>query len=158
MLRMMFAPRRRVVSAPSSGESSAEDDAESLPDLVANRDIELEPWPAFIQRVTHHIDELLDKISMEDWVVVHRRRKWRFLHKIATAGDKRWSKSLLAWMPYGFRRVGRPKTRWADCIEQLAGGDWLSLAEDANLWALSEEAYACRAGMSETVGRKQRRL
>ena len=130
----------------------------NLTGVDSTSDVELEPWPEFIQRVTHHIEDLLDSICLEDWVVLHRRRKWNFLHRVASARDDRWSKLLLAWKPQGVRSAGRPCTRWSDCIEQLAGGGWLSLAEDANLWALSVDTYACRAGMSETFGRKCRRV
>ena len=110
-----------------------------------------------MQRVTHRIDELLDRTCLEDWVVLHRHRKLNFLHRTATTDDNRWSKRVLAWQPHGVRAAGHPCTRGSDCIEQLAGGGWLSFAEDAKLWSLSVEAYACRAGMCETFGRKRRR-
>ena len=163
MLRMMLGSRRRVRDTlPAEGSQeesqSSDEDTEALSHLSSDIDDGLEPWPDFIQRVTHQIEDLLEDTCLEDWVVLHRRRKWNFLHRTATAADERWSKRMLAWQPHGIRLVGRPCTRWSDCIEQLAGGGWLTLAEDANLWPLSVEAYAYRAGMCETFGRKSRRL
>ena len=161
MLRMMFASRRRIVDShtatnPDGEDSASEEEIEAPPDVCSDAEDELEPWPEFIQRVTHHVEELLERTCMEDWVVLHRRRKWQFLHRTATVEDDRWSKRLLAWQPFGVRAVGRPCTRWSDCIEQIAGGGWLTQAEDAELWPLSVEAYSYRAGMCETFGRKQR--
>ena len=163
MLRMMFASRRRVLSTQAAENSqeeaqSSDEESEALADLASDLGDELEPWAEFIQRVTHHIDNLLDRTCLEDWVVLHRRRKWNFLHKTVTVGDDRWSKRLLTLQPFGIRLVGRPRTRWSDCIEQLAGGGWLSAAENSTLWAFSVVAYECRAGMCETFGRKQRRV
>ena len=165
MLRMMFASRRRIVDTKPAVDSQEEDpssdeDTKAPSDLASDRenDDKLEPWSEFIQRITHHIGELMDRTCLEDWVVLHWRRKWTFLHRTATTDDDRWSKRVLAWKPSGTRSVGHPCTRWSDCIEQLAGEGWLSLAEDANLWPLSVEAYARKAGMCETFGRKLRRL
>ena len=161
MLRMMFASQRRIVGTKSADDpqedaQSSDEDAETLSDASFDAGVELEPWPEFMHRVTHHIEDLLERTRLEDWIVLHRRRKWHFLQRIVTTEDDRWSKRVLAWQPNGTRAVGRPCVRWSDCIEQLAGGDWLSLAEDTHLWPLSVEAYACRAGMCETFGSKHR--
>ncbi len=131
MLRMMFGAKRRVLSA---GASESEDESEG-----EDEEVLLEPWSEFISRVTHHIDDKMHAYKMEDWVARHRRHKWRFAGHTAQCSDGRWSKKLLSWRPLiaGGHRVGRPNTRWADCIVAVAGEDWAHHALDKILWSLS---------------------
>ena len=57
--------------------------------------------------------------------------------------DGRWSRQILDWEPgVKFNRdPGRPRTRWTDSIEQYAGGDWKTVAQDEDLWATLEPGF-----------------
>ena len=122
MLRMMFGGRRR----PLNGE--------------------LEPWVEYVQRATRRAEEIAVNHGAKNWVVLQRHQKWRLAGKIATAVDGRWTKRLLDWAPsHGCGRpVGRPFKTWAADIEGLAGGNWIEIAQDADLWNILEDAYANR--------------
>jgi hypothetical protein len=73
---------------------------------------------------------------MVDWVTLHRKHKRRFAGRCAKSTDARWNKRLLEWRPWfpAGRRIGRPCTRWADCITHAAGGNWTEHATDHVLW------------------------
>ena len=86
------------------------------------------------------------KYDVEDWVKVQRKRKWRFAARTALCDDGRWSTRILDWRPilHGGRRVGAPNTRWGDDIAIHVGGDWTSIAEDKELWAIMETTFTTR--------------
>ena len=61
------------------------------------------------------VEEMMEKQGVPSWVEAQRGRKTQLIRTINESGDGRWSKLLLAWEPTaGFRRVGRPVTRWTD--------------------------------------------
>ena len=49
-----------------------------------------EDWVCYVRRSTHTSERLFSENGSEDWVSIHRRRKWRFAAKLATANDARW--------------------------------------------------------------------
>ena len=154
MLRMMFGARRAVV-VPDDGQ-----EAESVSDECVEEESDsefVESWPEFITRVTHHIDSRMLSFDLEDWIATHRRRKWRFAGRTARCTDGRWSTRMLQWQPSfsGGRSVGRPCTRWDQCIVSLAGEDWCTQALDADLWTLGEEAYVRREDVLESFSRNR---
>ena len=153
---MMFgASRRRVPTQDATvGPDDAEtDDEHNCENDPGNDEAELEPWPEFLIRVTDDIETRMTSFCLEDWVLVHRRRKWRLAGKIARCSDMRWSKRLLTWRPWfpAGRGVGRPHVRWGDCIESFAGGNWRSHAADKNLGSFLEEGYATSGEIMETT-------
>ena len=111
------------------------------------------PYMGPYKRVTHNMETLLTRYNLEDWVVNHRRRKWRFAGRVARCADARWSKRMLTWIPVlaAGRGAGHPHTRWDDCIVRLAGGDWPKHARDENLWSLLSEAYVFREEIVESL-------
>lgn len=72
-----------------------------------------EPWGEWIQRCTHDVEAIMRTLKLEVWIVMQRRRKWRWASKLAntTQYDPTLDPRLAAC-----RRPGRPKTRWADDI------------------------------------------
>ena len=134
MLRMMFAPRRRVVTLGTNHASESSDDSDSSCESNAG----LEPWVDFIRRVTHNIDANMHNVSSDDWVTIHRRRTWRFAQRTVALSDQRWTTRLLTWKPAGSRNRGGQLRRWSDCIEQVAGIGWMEAATDAYMGALAE--------------------
>ena len=59
--------------------------------------------------------------------------------------DNRWSTRLLDWRPHfrchPYRLVGRPLTRWQDCLVKMAGGDWQEVAR-TDVWVLLEGCFS----------------
>ena len=103
----------------------------------------LEGWVDFVQSSAHRVDVIASHHGMEDWVVTHRRRKWRFAGSLARQTDGRWSRQAIGWRPnmgHG-RSQGRPRTRWSDQLEQFAGGEWFQLAMDEEQWQIAEEVF-----------------
>jgi hypothetical protein len=111
MLRMMIGTGRRRATAARQGV--ADEGANSLED-AANKSLHegsfdpepaLEPWVDWIRRATHDSERLVKEVNLEDWVVIHRRRKWHFAGKAATKSDNRWSTRLFSWVPEGRRML-----------------------------------------------------
>ena len=107
---------------------------------------ERETWVEYVQRSAHEVDEIAERHDMKNWVAESRRRKWRFAGQLARRTDKRWSSLLVAWVPaYGpGRSPGRPFTRWTTDFERLAGGDWMKVAHDENLWRHLQDGFVQR--------------
>jgi len=83
---------------------------------------EAEPWADWIRRCTHEVEERMNKLHLDDWVSIQRRRKWRWAMKLATDPTDNLTTRALQWDPMldaqlnNRRRRGRPKTRWSDDI------------------------------------------
>jgi len=74
-----------------------------------------ETWVEWIVRATEKVENCMQSLGMHGWVEAQRLRKQQLAERIETASDDRWAKRLLSWYPAGgFRRVGRPCTRWTD--------------------------------------------
>ena len=62
------------------------------------------------------------KLKLDDWVAMQRRRKWRWVQKLANTAHSDWMIMVTRWDPTiddnlnTRRRLGRPKTRWMDTI------------------------------------------
>ena len=110
---------------------------------AATEDESDETWVDFIKRSAHRVDELASELGMENWVLGHRRRKWRAAGKLVRQTDDRWSRRILDWTPHcgNGRGRGRPRTRWSDHLEKYAGGGWKETARDEGLWKILEEGY-----------------
>ena len=106
-----------------------------------------ETWVDFVKRSAHTVDSMADFHGLENWAMAYRRRKWRFAGRLARQTDDRWSAKLLEWQPcHGMGRSrGHPKTRWADQIEALAGGNWREFANDVSHWGALEEGFVQKA-------------
>ena len=123
MLRYVFRIHRRRGPAPA---------------------LDLEDWVDFVRNAAEKVDAISERMGMESWVILHRRRKWQFAGKLARQCDSRWSQQVVHWKPnFGFgRSAGAPKTRWADQLDKFAGGDWPTLAQDPHEWDAIEDVFA----------------
>ena len=111
-----------------------------------DQDNELENWVQFVQNSAHSVDRISETHGLKCWVHTYRLRKWQFAGQLARQQDHRWSRQILEWKPNGGlgRSQGAPKTRWEDQIVNLAGGSWMQLATDENLWAEAGDVFANR--------------
>ena len=64
----------------------------------------------------------MKKLNLDDWITLQRRRKWRWVARLANTEAEAWTTQALRWDPTldtqhnTRRRQGRPKTRWTDDI------------------------------------------
>ena len=80
---ILGVPRRVIPECPDAGS-----DVTSEPDhdtTVENCTENLEPWVDWIRRSTHEAERRMKELKLEDWVSLHRRRKWRWARKVATS-------------------------------------------------------------------------
>ena len=76
----------------------------------------------WIRRCTYEVEDRMRKLKLDDWVTTQRRRKWRWVQKLANTAEGDWMIMATAWDPTiddklsTRRRPGRPKTRWMDNI------------------------------------------
>ena len=139
-----------AVITGSSGESSSnsEDDWEHRDQADANQELEVEDWVTWLQRTTRTAINQLRKLGLDDWVAEQKKKKWALAGHTARRWDGRWSTALLHWTPDGLRKVGGPKKRWTQCIEEVleskwgvARGDWTIIAQDRDTWKYYSSAY-----------------
>jgi len=101
-----------------------------------------EQWVDYIKRAPEDVEVFMHSMGYEDWVAGYRRQKWRFAGRAARAQDQRWTKRILHWKPFfrcvPWRHAGHPCARWDDKIVKLAGGYWMQIAQDEELWQVSE--------------------
>ena len=73
------------------------------------------------------------------------RQKWKWAGHLMRVDDNRWTKKTTEWRPRTTKRnPGRPRTRWKDDIQKLAGTQWMSLTTDRREWRQIGEAYVRR--------------
>ena len=122
MLRMMFGGRRIPASEVDG--------------------VEGETWVEYVQRATHKVEDVMTRFGSQDWIALHRTKKWRFAGHTARIDDNRWTHRLLRWCPVdGIRLPGRPRKRWSDDLAYFAGGDWFEIAQDQTHWEILERGY-----------------
>lgn len=82
------------------------------------------------------------KTKITDALIHALTLKWKWAGHISRYTDKRWTIETTRWKgPIGKRNVGRPMTRWADDIIQVAGKEWMNSGKDRELWKKMEEAF-----------------
>ena len=108
--------------------------------------LENEAWVESVKRSAHTVESMANFHDIENWVAGYRRRKWRLAGRLARQTDERWSTKLLELRPCrGLGRSrGHPRTRWADHIEALAGGNWKEIAMDISQWDLLEKGLVLK--------------
>ena len=173
MLRMILRVPRRM-SAENQDEGS-DGTSEPDPDTIIEDNTEhLEPWVDWIRRTTHEAERRMRELKLDDWVSLHRKRKWRWAKKVASSHIPNWCIRVLKWQPghrvvssnYS-RRVGRPKLRWTDDIRshifekvynapappslhaRLDNITWLHHAQDSDLWDRLEHSFIHRCQVDD---------
>ena len=98
MLRMILGVPRRVMHVCQDNGSDVTSDADEEAHVESPAE-SLEPWVDWIRRSTHEAERRMKELKLEDWVTLHRRRKWRWAEKVATSPIPSWSKQALTWEP-----------------------------------------------------------
>ena len=143
MLRIMLrTPRRR--------------DQQTDPDAQPRNSDGLEPWVDYIRRSTKKGEEALERLHIDDWISIQRRRKWRWAKRVCSSEAHEWTLQALRWDPQqdptcgARRRPGRPKRRWCDDIRQHAGPNWMSIA-NTDMWEVLEPSYVGRSAPESSL-------
>jgi hypothetical protein len=63
-----------------------------------------------------HIEELYDKYSSPNIILVIKSRRIRWAGHVARMGKRRDAYGVLVGRPDGYRLLGRPRHRWEDNI------------------------------------------
>lgn len=106
-------------------------------------------------RTTHHVEEQMRNINVEDWLTKVRRYKWRWAKRIAQHEFCRWTQRVVNWHPdYDVRlnmartrRIGHRRTRWEDDVntflfqEGIRNQHWTVIAKEGLQWDALEEDY-----------------
>ena len=114
--------------ATNTTDDESDDDVNSNPPTFETQPDEnpndsaddAEPWVDWIKRCTHEAEARMKQLKLDDWVTMHRRRKWKWAHKIMSMPDDNWMTTALRWDPNSIprytprRRIGRPRLRWTD--------------------------------------------
>ena len=150
MLRMVMNAKRRTLQSSSDNgsvhtETSDDDSAAS----------QLEPWPDFLKRTAHWVDQQLEREGLCQWVVQWRRRKWKWAGELMEGKIDKWSSRATLWQPLLHsssaqgRKQARPKKRWeqefADYVEKIfpeTGKRWQDLAKDSKWWLAEADKFA----------------
>ena len=110
----------------------------------------LESYVEWIQRATRKVEDLMLLYDVPDWVEESCRRKYRWAGHVCRRTDGRWTTQVLKMQPIGFRRSGRPITRWSYTLNKFFGEvsesvgeqrDWMSMAADRDEWKQFEEVF-----------------
>ena len=95
MLRMILRYPRRVIGHTSTGA-------------------ELELWVDWIKRTTHAAEARLRSLNLRGWVESHYVAKNSWQTALENGKGDNWAYWAHHWMPEGWRKPGRPRTRWTD--------------------------------------------
>ena len=60
-------------------------------------------------------------MQIKDVVEEAKEPKWSWAGHLARNEDARWNQLVIDWIPKGYKRRGRPKTRWHYEIKLFAG-------------------------------------
>ena len=125
---MIGAGRRRLPVGPPGGSESS-DAGEADQTQLHEEDIDtLEPWSDFMQRAAGEIEQRLDSLNIPDWIVEHKRKKFRFAGRLLSADHQKWSRAVFDWDPGKHRQVrdraGRPARRWSDCFASFCESEF----------------------------------
>ena len=117
---------------------------------------ELEPWSDWIKRCTHDAERHMHRLKLDDWVVMLRRRRWRWARKISEMPLDDWTALATRWEPtldihmHTRRRPGRPHKRWDDDINTFLQTlppqnghtlHWLDAARNTPEWMKLEDRF-----------------
>lgn len=93
-----------------------------------------------LQKIPHSL--IREKTSIIDALGYSQKLKWRWAGHVARITDDRWTTRTTVWPgPAGYRKRGRPLTRWSDDIQHIAGRDWTRTARNREAWQTLEEAF-----------------
>ncbi|GBO98525.1 hypothetical protein EVAR_116_1 [Eumeta japonica] len=96
-----------------------------------------------IKRRDRKLNTDIRKTSVIDALEYCKKLKWKWTGRAARTNKNKWSNKVTKWTgPINKRNKGRPKERWTDEINRVAGKEWTAKAKDKDTWRNIEEAFA----------------
>ena len=159
MLRAVLGQgRRRIHRTPATPDGSEATDSEEFPDNPPQEDSrdDVEPWLDWIKRVTHNVENSLQRLGIKTWVEQARKRKWKWAAKLYSGlGEQKWSHIALEWNPQihsdaprstARRRPTRPNARWTDELRNFftrlrLERAWNDVCSDPDFWKTHESNF-----------------
>ena len=161
MLRAILEHGRRRIQRevePPDDDHASEQSAEDLPSTQVED--ELEPWVDWIRRVTHNVENSLQRLRIRTWIKQARQRKWRFAAELFSGqGEQKWSHMALEWNPQlhydaprpsARRRPARPNLRWTDELRNHVKDrlrpeqEWNDVCSNPDFWKHHESTFINR--------------
>lgn len=97
--KMQAAPGEAASKSDTGSGTSSDDEisndetscSPSFASSLAETFEDIEPWVDWLRRAASHIGTVMSDFHSDDWIMIPRRRKWRFASQIAKCGDQRRS-------------------------------------------------------------------
>ena len=163
MLRAVLGQgRRRTQTAPETPDDRDATDSEDPLDAPPEEDRrdELEPWLDWIKRVTHNVENNLQRLGIKTWVEQARKRKWKWAAELYSGlGERKWSHVALEWNPQvhcdaprstARRKPTRPNARWTDELRKFSKErlrpeqQWNDVCSNPDFWKTHENDFINR--------------
>jgi hypothetical protein len=95
------------------------------------------------QRISNEI--IRKRSKWKDVAVTSKTLKWSWAGHLQRLNDDRLAKEVELWSPQGCRRIGKPKQRWKQEIEEHASFLWRKKARNRTTWKKLGESFAQKA-------------
>ncbi len=105
-----------------------------------------ESWEMAGSRCKQKTRKALDYFTVPDWLHSIDKAKWRLTAKISEQRSA-WPYAVMTWMPPAKQRVGRPKVRWTDSVNDfllaVRGESLIQCLRHphSNFWKEQEKAF-----------------
>ena len=76
--------------------------------------VEEEPWVGWLVRATRRAEERFRRGGVQSWLSLQASRKCKFIERVRSCTDGRWSLRVLEWSPACIRPQGGPPKRFTD--------------------------------------------
>ena len=106
-----------------------------------------------MKRTARLVESKMAAAHLEDWIVLWRRRQFRWAGKVVRDDRHKWSYIALMWDPllhgssFCGRSQARPRKRWDTDFRNFAvavlggGANWIDKASSKDKWNELEQAF-----------------
>ena len=160
MLRMVLGQGRRRRERTSETQEDDHHSDGSGEDPVNSQEAEedvLETWVDWIRRVTHSVENSLQRLRIKPWIKQARSRKWKFAAELFSGnGEQKWTQIALKWNPQvhsdalrptARRKPTRPNLRWTDELRNYVKEhlrpqqEWNDISPNPDFWKMHESNF-----------------
>ena len=111
----------------------------------------------WIRESTQRVKKAMAEYGIQAWTTLQCARKWQWALKMVQSTGPRWTREVNEWQPIDIRTRGRPKTRWADDINEYLThafnqksieNGWSNIAANSEIWKSLAAGFICMADLS----------